>query len=75
MNEVKTGKSHIQNDQVSVQKHPQNVILIMMIKSTYLISLVPSVEARRATFPTKLPPPTPSIKPPLPVNLKEAKYR
>ncbi|XP_076586652.1 B-cell linker protein [Chaetodon auriga] len=42
-------------------------------------SLLPSlneiqtVEARRATFPTKLPPPTPSVKPPLPSNLKEAK--
>lgn len=33
----------------------------------------PSIEARRATFPTKFPPPTPSVKPPLPANLREAK--
>ncbi|XP_019954718.2 SH2 domain-containing protein 6 isoform X2 [Paralichthys olivaceus] len=33
----------------------------------------PSLEVRRAAFPTKLPPPTPSVKPPLPVSLKEAK--
>ncbi|KAM8885185.1 SH2 domain-containing protein 6 [Spinachia spinachia] len=33
-----------------------------------------SVEGRRTTFPSKPPPPTPSVKPPLPVNLKEAKY-
>ncbi|XP_056276025.1 B-cell linker protein isoform X2 [Pseudoliparis swirei] len=32
-----------------------------------------SVEVRRAVFPAKLPPPTPSGKPPLPGNLKEAK--
>ncbi|XP_070689734.1 SH2 domain-containing protein 6 isoform X2 [Pempheris klunzingeri] len=37
------------------------------------IKTAPSVEARRATFPPKLPPPTLSIKPPLPANLKEAK--
>ncbi|XP_022621001.1 B-cell linker protein-like isoform X1 [Seriola dumerili] len=37
------------------------------------VKTAPSVEARRATFPTKLPPPTPSVKPPLPANLKEAK--
>ncbi|XP_044051030.1 SH2 domain-containing protein 6 isoform X2 [Siniperca chuatsi] len=34
---------------------------------------VKTVEARRATFPNKLPPPTLSVKPPLPANLKEAK--
>ncbi|XP_023276903.1 pollen-specific leucine-rich repeat extensin-like protein 1 isoform X2 [Seriola lalandi dorsalis] len=39
------------------------------------VKTAPSVEARRATFPTKLPPPTPSVKPPLPANLKEAKPR
>ncbi|XP_037339554.2 B-cell linker protein isoform X2 [Pungitius pungitius] len=33
-----------------------------------------SVEVRRATFPSKPPPPTPSVKPPLPVKLKEAKH-
>ncbi|XP_053181116.1 B-cell linker protein [Scomber japonicus] len=33
----------------------------------------PSVEARRATFPSKFPPPAPSVKPPLPASLKEAK--
>ncbi|XP_040011747.1 B-cell linker protein [Xiphias gladius] len=37
------------------------------------VKTAPSVEVRRATFPTKLPPPTPSAKPPLPANLKEAK--
>lgn len=37
------------------------------------IKTVPSLEARRATFPSKFPPPTPSIKPPLPANLKEGK--
>uniref|UniRef100_A0A3Q1EJ88 B-cell linker protein-like n=1 Tax=Acanthochromis polyacanthus TaxID=80966 RepID=A0A3Q1EJ88_9TELE len=37
------------------------------------IKTVPPVEERRATFPTKLPPPTPSVKPPLPAILKEAK--
>lgn len=39
------------------------------------IKTVPPVEERRATFPTKLPPPTPSLKPPLPAMLKEAKPR
>ncbi|XP_051807241.1 SH2 domain-containing protein 6 [Acanthochromis polyacanthus] len=39
------------------------------------IKTVPPVEERRATFPTKLPPPTPSVKPPLPAILKEAKPR
>lgn len=37
------------------------------------IKTLPPVEERRATFPTKLPPPTPSMKPPLPAILKEAK--
>ncbi|XP_032371040.1 B-cell linker protein isoform X2 [Etheostoma spectabile] len=37
------------------------------------LTTAPSVEARRGTFPTKLPPPTPGYKPRLPVNLKEAK--
>ncbi|XP_020499568.1 SH2 domain-containing protein 6 [Labrus bergylta] len=32
-----------------------------------------SVEARRATFPAKFPPPSPSVKPHLPANLKEVK--
>lgn len=39
------------------------------------IKTVPPVEERRATFPTKLPPPTPGLKPPLPAMLKEAKPR
>ncbi|XP_054867611.1 B-cell linker protein [Amphiprion ocellaris] len=39
------------------------------------IKTVPTAEERRATFPTKLPPPTPSVKPPLPAILKEAKPR
>ncbi|XP_040898321.1 B-cell linker protein [Toxotes jaculatrix] len=33
----------------------------------------PAVEARPTMFPTKLPPPAPSVKPPLPANLKEVK--
>ncbi|XP_029367047.1 B-cell linker protein [Echeneis naucrates] len=37
------------------------------------VQTAPSVEPRRATFPTKPPPPTPSVKPPLPANLKEVK--
>ncbi|XP_008283123.1 B-cell linker protein [Stegastes partitus] len=37
------------------------------------IKTAPPVEERRATFPTKLPPPTPSMKPLLPAILKEAK--
>lgn len=45
------------------------------MKSKYLVSIAPSVEARRATFPTKLPLPTPSVRPPLPTNIKEAKPR
>lgn len=45
------------------------------MKIKYLVTLAPSVEPRRATFPTKLPPPTPSVRPPLPANIKEAKLR
>ncbi|XP_049906762.1 B-cell linker protein isoform X1 [Epinephelus moara] len=37
------------------------------------LKMAPSAEVRRTTFPTKPPPPTPSFKPPLPANLKEAK--
>ncbi|KAM3867640.1 uncharacterized protein ACN63O_007320 [Diretmus argenteus] len=36
-------------------------------------SFAPPPDARRSTFPAKLPPPTPSAKPPLPASLKEAK--
>ncbi|XP_058492567.1 B-cell linker protein [Solea solea] len=43
------------------------------LPSSNEVKTAPSVEARRTTFPTKLPPPTPSVKPPLLVNLKEAK--
>ncbi|KAM9858072.1 uncharacterized protein ACBR49_020122 [Aulostomus maculatus] len=37
------------------------------------IKTAPPFEARHASFPTKLPPPTPTFKPPLPANLKEVK--
>ncbi|XP_047446989.1 B-cell linker protein isoform X2 [Mugil cephalus] len=37
------------------------------------LKAAPPVEARRATFPSKLPPPTPGVKPPMLPNLKEAK--
>ncbi|XP_071379973.1 B-cell linker protein [Centroberyx affinis] len=37
------------------------------------VKTAPPIDARRPMFPAKPPPPTPGVKPPLPVNLKEAK--
>ncbi|XP_068560156.1 SH2 domain-containing protein 6 isoform X2 [Cebidichthys violaceus] len=49
-----------------------------LLPSLNELKTAPSVEARRSTFPATFPakphPPTPSVKPPLPVNLKEAKH-
>uniref|UniRef100_UPI0037E850E1 SH2 domain-containing protein 6 n=1 Tax=Semicossyphus pulcher TaxID=241346 RepID=UPI0037E850E1 len=44
-----------------------------LLTSLHEVKTALSIEARRATFPTKLPPPATSMKPPLPANLKEVK--
>ncbi|KAK9523030.1 hypothetical protein VZT92_019461 [Zoarces viviparus] len=45
-----------------------------LLPSLNELKTAPSVEARRVLFPAKPPPSTPSVKPSLPANLKEAKH-
>lgn len=73
MNEIRTGKNYIKTDFTADISTNHIILMMMMMKNACLISLAPSLEPRRATFPGKIPPPAPSAKPHLPVTLKEAK--
>lgn len=74
--QVKTTSSLlIKTHYVSVQTTSERNYFDLDGDDDDLASTAPPVEVRRPTFLSQLPPPTPSVKPPLPANLKEAKPR